>query len=80
MALTTPDRAAVAARYMSDKQCPGGVIKADLTAAIVAADDWLDTNLSGLNSAIPVTFRTAATTAENYMLLMFILMKRMGKL
>lgn len=79
MALTIPERALTAGQYMRDHLCPGAVVKADLSAAIDAADDWLDTNLASLNSAIPAPFRTSASTTEKYMLLMYILMKRMSR-
>lgn len=80
MALTTQERGVVSSKYMSDRVCPGQVLKTDLTDAIVAADDWLDTNLPSLNAAIPAAFRTAATATEKYMLLTYILMKRMAKI
>ncbi len=79
MALITADRDLVSATYQRDRRCPGNILKADLVAAIAAADDWVDANTASYNTALPLAFRTAATTPQKIELLMYILEKRMGK-
>ncbi|WP_204064194.1 hypothetical protein [Planobispora siamensis] len=58
----------------------GAVSKADILAAVVALDDWLDANVSTINAAIPQPARAQLTAAQKYALLGYILMRRSGKL
>ena len=53
-----------------------GCTKADLQAAVNAADDWANTNAASYNSALPATFRTNATTAQKAVLLAVVVLAR----
>lgn len=53
-----------------------GCTKADLQAAVNAADDWVDANAASYNSALPATFRTNATTAQKAFLLAVVTLAR----
>lgn len=81
MALDAPGRARVAAQWMREQLTPtSGFTKADLTAAVAAADDWMDTNQASYNTALPVGFRTNATTAQKAELFAYVLWRRIGRL
>jgi hypothetical protein len=45
------------------------MLKADLRAAVNAADDWANTNASTYNLALPLPFRTSATADQKSRLL-----------
>lgn len=51
-------------RYWSREGGTAAFTKAELQAAINAADDWLDANALLYNAALPLAFRTSATTAQ----------------
>lgn len=53
-----------------------GCTKADLQAAVNAADDWIDSNAASYNSALPATFRTNATVAQKAVLLAVVTLAR----
>lgn len=53
-----------------------GCTKADLQAAVNAADDWADTNAASYNSALPAAFRTNATVAQKAFLLAMVALAR----
>lgn len=50
--------------------------KADLQAAVNAADDWLDANALLYNTALPLAFRTQATTAQKAFVLACVALAR----
>lgn len=54
--------------------------KPDLAAAVSAADTWADTNAASYNSALPLPFRTTATSQQKAILLALVAMKRTGAL
>lgn len=68
------------AQYMREQSTSGGLTKADLAAAVAAADSWADSNSAAYNTALPAPFRTTATTAEKTMLLCYVIMRRSGRL
>ena len=74
--LADADRAALWAELMTalsvDRDPLPGVLKADVRAALNAADDWIVANASAYNTALPQPFRSAATTAQKARLLMFV--------
>jgi len=75
--LSDPSRAAVWAEMMSDADVGAlGLTKADLRAAINAADDWADANAASFNTALPVAARTALSPRQKAMLLMFVIARR----
>ncbi len=64
-------------RYWSrEREALGTYTKAELQAAINAADDWVDSNASSFNSALPQPFRTQATTAQKAFLLACVTLAR----
>ena len=50
----------------------------DIKAAADAADAWADANAAAFNTALPVPFRTTATTAQKTVLLAIVILKRAG--
>jgi SLT domain-containing protein len=66
--LSTTDRARIhrgLMRYLSNlREAIPALTKADIRAAIDAADSWIDSNQSSYNTALPTAFRTNATTAQ----------------
>lgn len=68
------------AQYMREQSTSAGLTKADLAAAVAAADSWADTNAAAYNTALPTAFRTTATAAEKAMLLTYVIMRRSGRL
>jgi len=68
MPLSTEDRNKVRrglARYWSRSfETLGDFDKADLLAAIVATDEWIDDNQASFNTALPVAFRGNATLSQ----------------
>lgn len=79
-ALIDADRAALWADFMrlcsTNKETFGAVTKADIRAAVDAADTWADSNAASFNAAIPLPARTAFTARQKAMLLMFIIRRR----
>ncbi len=53
-----------------------GCTKADLQAAVNAADDWADQNAASFNSALPATFRNNATSGQKALLLAVVVLAR----
>jgi hypothetical protein len=53
--------------------------KTDLRAAVNAVDDWVNTNASGLNTAIPQPARSALSSTQKARLLMLVIQKRFIK-
>lgn len=58
----------------------GDLSKAQVQAAVEAADDWADANAASYNTALPAAFRTTATPALKAALLAYICMRRAGLL
>jgi hypothetical protein len=50
----------------------------NIKAAVDAADQWADDNATAFNNALPVPFRTTATTAQKTLLLSYVILKRAG--
>lgn len=77
--LVDADRESIKAEIMQDfssAQEPCGITKADLRAAINAADDWANANAVNYNSALPLPARTVLTAAQKARLLMHVVRKR----
>lgn len=78
-ALPDQDRFAIWAetmRQMSDARETTGLSKADLRAAVDAADAWADANAASYNSALPQPARGALTAAQKARLLWFVMRRR----
>jgi len=59
---------------------PSGCSKADILAAVGAADDWVDSNAAAYNLALPQPFRGQASAAQKALLIAYLCMRRAGKL
>ena len=57
-----------------------GLAHNDVKSAVDAADQWVDDNQTGYNNALPLPFRTTATTAQKTLLLCYVALKRSGVL
>ena len=80
MALTL-DQQIQATREMlaAEPNVPFNFSKADIRAALVAADAWATANAASFNTALPLPFRTAASASQKALLLAFVCMRRAGK-
>jgi hypothetical protein len=78
--LSASDRAAVSAQFQTDssrlRDQFGALSKADLQAAINAADDWADANKASYNAALPLPARTALTAAQKAAILLYVIRRR----
>ncbi len=63
-------------RYWSSLNEAVGVNKADLRAAIDAADDWANSNAASFNTALPTAFRNNATAGQKAFLLAAVTLAR----
>jgi len=57
-----------------------GITKADLRAALDAIDDWIESNSTAFNTAIPQPARGALTSRQKAAALMYVAQKRFGVL
>lgn len=78
--LPTNDRIAVWAQWMQENKATitGAMTKADLQAAVNALDDFLNTNATAINNAIPVAARGALSTPQKAALLNYVVARRWG--
>jgi hypothetical protein len=64
-------------RYWSNlREQTGAFTKTQFTAAIVAADAWVDANSVSYNNTLPTPFRTVATTSQKSLLLVAVILMR----
>ena len=63
-------------RELSDRGESVGVTKADLRAALNAADGWADANATSYNSALPQPARGALSARQKAMLLTWVVRRR----
>ena len=66
-------------REWSNAREPVALTKADLLAAVVAIDTWLNDNATSANTAIPQPARGALTTTQKALLLIHVARKRYVK-
>lgn len=79
--LDETNRAQAWAEFMREESTSGnamGLTKADLRAALDAADAWADANSASYNTAIPQPARSALTARQKAKLLAMVLAKRYG--
>lgn len=79
--LTSNQRSALRARYgevLSARRDPFALTKAQLDAAIAAADDWVEANAASFNTALPAAARAGLTAAQKAELLSLVANKRFG--
>ena len=65
-------------RWWSNVREPFALSKADLQAAVSAADAWVDSNATSYNNALPVAARTNMTAAQKTLLLVAVVLMRQG--
>lgn len=81
MTLNAQDRFRTLAQFMRTLDLTlAGLTKPDLVAAIAATDDWIETNQSSFNTALPVPFRTTANLQFKTLLFCYVAMRRAGRL
>ena len=79
--LTAPQVDAISRQLMREWSVRGtacGITKPALTAAIVAADGWVDSNAASYNTALPAGARAALAAGQKAEVLMYIAAKRSG--
>lgn len=79
--LSAADLALVYGHFVADLNAAGGaespaMVKADLQAAIAAADSWADANAASYNAALPQPARSALTTRQKARLLNYVIRRR----
>jgi hypothetical protein len=78
--LGSSDRIGIGAALQSDasqaREAFGAVVKADIQAAVAAADDWAVANAASFNSALPLAARNGLTAAQKARLLMYVIRRR----
>lgn len=78
-ALSAGERAELLKAFSADlsgTRTPFNLSRADLLAAINAADDWADANASSFNSALPLPARTTLSAKQKAAILMFVIRRR----
>ncbi len=73
--LTTDIMRALSAKWENLPVC----LKADIRAAVDAADTWANSNSVSYNTALPVPFRTNATPDQKSRLLEAVIIKRRSR-
>lgn len=63
-------------RRLSGDREGAALSKADLRAAVDAADAWIDANRASYNSALPLPARTTLTAPQKARLLALVILKR----
>lgn len=63
-------------RWLSRKHEPCNVVKADLLAAVQAADGWVDSNATSYNNAIPQPARNNLTASQKALILALVVLAR----
>ena len=79
--LTNPQRLALRAgigHALSERRELFSLTKAQLDAAIAAADDWIEANTAAFNSALPQPARSTLTAAQKAELLTLVARARFG--
>lgn len=74
--LADPDRFDVWADFMRSSGVLGVITKAELRAAINAADDWANTNSAAYNLALPQPARAVLTAPQKALILGMVVNKR----
>ena len=78
--MDSANRQAVADEHMRDlsaaREIIAGCTKADIRAAVDAADTWANDNAAAFNSALPLPARTSLTAAQKARLLNYVVRRR----
>jgi hypothetical protein len=73
--LSDSDRLDVWANMLRTAKIPG-LLKADVRAAIDAADTWADANAASFNAALPQPAKSVLTAQQKAQLLFYVIQKR----
>jgi hypothetical protein len=76
--LRDPERIAAWREFMQAPDGECAIVKADLRAAINAADAWVDAAASSFNAALPQPARGALTSKQKARLLTLVVQRRYG--
>jgi hypothetical protein len=76
--LVESDRVSCWADWMQQNLEEINITKQDLRDAVDATDDWIDTNASSYNTAIPEPARSALTARQKLLLFTIVAFKRFG--
>ncbi len=77
--LVDADRRAIWSKLMSDassRRDEINITKADVRAAVNAADDWVDSNAASFNAALPLAARTSLSAKQKSEILVFVVRRR----
>lgn len=77
--LDATSRARTVAQMLRERLDFATLAKADIAAALAAADDWVEANAASYNAALPQPFRGAVGAAVKAMLLAIVAMRRAGR-
>lgn len=66
---TAQERLDGAGQFMRLREEADGLTKADIRAAYNALDTWLNANAAVINAALPIPFKTTASTEKKALLL-----------
>lgn len=77
--LSAEDRVRVRALWNADGH-PGLLEKPDFQAAVAAADQWTEDNTADYVAALPAAFAANTTATQKALLLMYVLLRRMGRM
>jgi hypothetical protein len=74
----TTDRQAVTDQFQRENTVviSGALTKAQLRAAIDAADAWVDSNAASYNTALPLPARTVLTAGQKALILVYVVTRR----
>lgn len=79
MALDETNRVRVWMHAARDGVWPG-ITKAELRTAINNTDDWIETNQTAYNNALPVNVRNSLNLVQKTLLFCYVAMRRAGRL
>ena len=74
--LSDADRATLAAQWMRDNKEAISILKADVRAAVNAADDWANTNAANYNNALPTAAKNNLSAQQKARLLEVVVKRR----
>ncbi len=78
MALTLAQAIQVTRDMLAADPSPFNFSKADIRAAIDAADAWATANAASYNTALPTVFKNGASASQKALLLAYVCIRRAG--
>lgn len=78
--MNATERGKTAAQFYRDVRESFGCSKPNVLAAVDALDDYLTTNATAINTAIPQPARGAMTVQQKLVLIAYVALMRAGKL